>query len=135
VEEFMHRTGIRCELEQDGLSAGLSDATKTCVYRVVQEALHNCQKHAGATSVRVAMRQSDNQLEVEIRDDGRGFDQEARRQAQHPAGLGLLGMRERVEMLGGTLDISSAPGSGTRLSLRIPVEVAEPARTAEEVSV
>ena len=117
LEDFLRRSGIQCEFTEDGVEDRLPDAVKTCVYRVVQEALHNCEKHSGARKVRVTVRQLDDCLLAEVEDDGRGFASNA----QRSTGLGLLGMRERTANAGGTLMIDSAPGHGTRIALRIPL--------------
>jgi len=116
LEDFLRRSGIACDFVEEGVSDRLPDAVKTCVYRVVQEALHNCEKHSGASSVRVAVRQLPDCLLAEIEDNGRGFLSGQRRK-----GLGLLGIRERAAAAGGTLIIDSAPGRGTRIALRIPL--------------
>jgi signal transduction histidine kinase len=121
LEDFLRRSGIACEFVEEGISDHLPDVVKTCVYRAVQEALHNCEKHSGATSVRVAVRQLPDCLVAEIEDTGRGFVTGEPRK-----GLGLLGLRERAVAAGGTLVIDSAPGQGTRIVLRIPL-AAEPA--------
>jgi signal transduction histidine kinase len=117
LEDFLRRSGIECEFTEDGVEDRLPDAVKTCVYRVVQEALHNCEKHSGARKVRVTVRQLDECLLAEVEDDGRGFASNA----QRSTGLGLLGMRERTANAGGSLMIDSAPGQGTRIALRIPL--------------
>ena len=92
----------------------LPDDYKTCIYRVVQEALHNCARHSHATSVRIRVEQARDRLLLNIQDDGRGFD------VRHTKGLGLLGIQERVTRLGGTCQIHSQPGSGTTLSVELP---------------
>ena len=102
----------------------LPDSVKTCVYRVVQEALHNCEKHSGALTVRVSVRQFPQWLVADVVDDGRGFRPGQTGQAMGAArtgGLGLLGMRERASIAGGSLVVDSAPGAGTRVGLRIPL--------------
>jgi len=121
LEDFLRRSGIPCEFVEDGVADHLPDAVKTCVYRVVQEALHNCEKHSGARKVRVTVRQLPGCLVTEIEDDGRGFQTDAER----GAGLGLLGIRERAANAGGSLVIDSAPGRGARIALRIPLEAVE----------
>jgi signal transduction histidine kinase len=138
VEDFSRRTGIECELVQEGLPPDLPDAAKTCVYRVVQEALHNCAKHSGAKTVRVSVRQARRVLTVEVADDGRGFSTDPSPEAQQRrrVGLGVLGMRERAEMLGGKLTVESAPSQGTRVTMRLPVEeTPAPEPVKEEVQV
>ena len=121
LEDFLRRSGIQCEFVEDGVADHLPDAVKTCVYRVVQEALHNCEKHSGARKVRVTVRQLPACLVTEIEDDGRGFQTDA----QRGAGLGLLGIRERAANAGGSLVIDSAPGRGARIAVRIPLEAVE----------
>ena len=117
LEEFLRRSGIACEFTENGVEDQLPDPVKTCVYRVVQEALHNCEKHSGASQVRVTVLQLEDCLVAKVEDDGRGFSSAA----QRSTGLGLLGMRERSANAGGTLLIESAPGQGTRIALRIPL--------------
>jgi signal transduction histidine kinase len=130
LEEFIRRSGISCEFVEENVAEQLPDQLKTCVYRVVQEALHNCEKHAHATSIRVAIRQYPETLSVQIEDNGRGFDVNAQRAGPRPSGLGLLGMRERVSIAGGSLVIESSPGRGARISIQIPL----PAMPAPKIS-
>ena len=131
LEGFLRRSNIACEFVEEGVADQLPDMAKTCVYRVVQEALHNCEKHSGASRVRVAVRQLPERLVVEIEDNGRGFQMNEHRMPYRTSGLGLLGLRERAANAGGTLVIDSAPGQGTRIALRIPLT---PAPAAESPS-
>ncbi|MGC9971661.1 MAG: sensor histidine kinase [Bryobacteraceae bacterium] len=121
AEEFSRRCGIRCTLSEDGLADALPDSHKTCVYRVVQEALHNCEKHSAASNVRILVRQAPRRLSVEIQDDGRGFEAGPEGLPAGPGGLGILGMRERATTLDGSLRLDSAPGKGTQLTLSLPL--------------
>jgi signal transduction histidine kinase len=121
LEEFLRRSGIACEFLEQGVADQLTDSVKTCVYRVVQEALHNCEKHSGASKVRVVVRQIPDSLIAEIEDDGRGFALNEQGMPLKNTGLGLLGIRERAAIAGGSLVIDSAPGHGTRIALRIPL--------------
>jgi signal transduction histidine kinase len=121
LEDFLRRSGIQCEFVEDGVADHLPDAVKTCVYRVVQEALHNCEKHSSAKKVRVSVRQFPDCLITEIEDDGCGFQVDSKRDS----GLGLLGIRERAANAGGTLLIDSEPGRGARIALRIPLKPVE----------
>jgi signal transduction histidine kinase len=102
---------VAAELDSDELP----DEYKTCIYRVVQEALHNCARHSRATSVRIRVEQEGDRLRLSIHDDGQGFD------ALHTKGLGLLGIQERVARLGGDCQVHSRPGSGTTLSIELPL--------------
>ena len=128
-EDFARRSGVRCAFAGDGLERELPDAHKTCVYRVIQEALHNCEKHSGAGHVAVALQQKPSELTVEVRDNGRGFALDKHGAPLGSAGLGILGMRERVASLGGALNIRSSPGEGTRILVSLPL-AASPAAAA-----
>jgi signal transduction histidine kinase len=92
---------------------------------VVQEALHNAEKHSGATKVKVSVRQYPGRLVAEVEDNGRGFTVDAQGRQENP-GLGLLGMRERATIAGGSLLIDSSPGRGARVVLQIPVAASTP---------
>ncbi len=96
-----------------------------CLYRVAQEALHNAIKHGGATTISVHLQGTSDRLALTITDDGRGFDVEAA-----GGGLGLISMQERVEQIGGTLQIRSRPGGGTSLEVTTPVPAAAVAASA-----
>lgn len=126
LEDFTRRTGIICDFADDGLQDSLPDAYKICVYRIVQEALHNCEAHAAASRVRLSVRQLPQQLTVEIQDDGRGFGRTGGVDSRSN-GLGIIGMRERAAMLGGTLQVDAAPGGGARVRLSLPVPRRTPA--------
>jgi signal transduction histidine kinase len=99
-----------------GSSARLAPETESTIYRVVQEALTNVSKHANAECVHVAVERSDGTVHVTVRDDGCGFDPAAERSS----GLGLIGMRERVELAGGRLDIDSRPAGPTVVRALVP---------------
>jgi signal transduction histidine kinase len=126
AEDFTRRTGTRCDLNTRGLTDDLPEGVKTCVYRVVQEALRNCEKHSRATRVAIDGSQSATRLMVEIRDNGVGY-APPEQGRQSPFHLGVLGMRERAAGLGGTLTTESAPNEGTVVRLDIPLD----ARTSE----
>lgn len=120
AEEFSRRTGVPCSLQEEALSEELPEAVKTCVYRVTQEALRNCEKHSTAATVRVVVRQTGQELEVTIEDDGKGFAGRKRT----PSSLGLLGMRERALSLGGSIDIGDREEGGARIRMLLPVPAA-----------
>jgi signal transduction histidine kinase len=121
TEEFARRTGTRCDLDSTGLKDDLPASVKTCAYRVVQEALRNCEKHSQATRVSVRVVQDPGKLTVEVTDNGIGFAplEQGRRSPFH---LGVLGMRERASALGGTLATESSPNYGTVVRLEVPLE-------------
>jgi signal transduction histidine kinase len=121
LEDFLRRSGIASEFVEQDVADRLPDAVKTCVYRVIQEALHNAEKHSAATRVRVKVQQLPDFLVAEVEDNGRGFEVKQGTVARHGGGLGLLGIRERVAAACGSVVIDSAPGSGTRISIRIPL--------------
>lgn len=115
AREMSKRTSMDVSVATELTAGDLPDQYKTCLYRVVQEALHNCERHSGATAVRIRVHRQNGQLILRIQDDGRGFD------VQHVKGLGLLGMEERVTRLGGTFGIDSEPGGGTILNVHLPL--------------
>ncbi|MDT8068190.1 MAG: sensor histidine kinase [Terriglobia bacterium] len=117
--EFSRHTGVPATVQVDGNLEELRDAQRTCIYRVVQEALTNCARHALAKNVLVSLQSHGDQVVVVVQDDGTGFDVAARMQG----GLGLLGMQERVAELDGKLNISSAPRKGTTVRVELPVGV------------
>jgi glucose-6-phosphate-specific signal transduction histidine kinase len=113
--------GVACTFETEGDLTGLGELLNITVYRLVQECLTNITKHASATKVRVALaREGDEAVRVFISDDGRGMDLAAKR-----VGLGLVGLRERVEALRGRLELISEAGRGMQVSAQLPVMVAE----------
>ncbi|MCC6365943.1 MAG: sensor histidine kinase, partial [Bryobacterales bacterium] len=115
AREMSRRTGVRVELSADDAPDSFSDEHKTCVYRVVQEALNNCARHAQATHVRIVVRQEPTRLLLVIQDNGKGFD------PRFVRGLGLLGMEERVRYLGGNFHLESEPGRGTLIKVELPL--------------
>jgi signal transduction histidine kinase len=115
AREVSKRSGLWVKVSADQVSENLPEEHKTCIYRIVQEALHNCGQHASAHQVEVAVRQEPARLWLLIHDDGRGFD--ARRQR----GMGLLGIEERVNHLGGSFTVDSTAGSGTSIEVVLPL--------------
>lgn len=116
VGQFAERSGIAVDLAMDRDEFDLDDRRATAAFRLVQEALTNVARHAAATRVQVSLTQNDAGLRVAIADDGRGFDPAMARKT-----FGLLGMSERVNMLGGDLEIDSQPGQGTRIAAHFPL--------------
>ncbi|MEJ8839257.1 CHASE3 domain-containing protein [Ramlibacter sp. AN1133] len=114
AREFSERSGI--EVATNLESVQLDEGSQLTVYRIVQESLTNVGKYAEATQVEVGVREYSNHVEVEIRDDGKGFDVRSAKPSTH----GLAGMRHRVEAAGGRLTVSSQPGQGTRILASLP---------------
>jgi len=98
LEDFLRRSGVACEFKEQDVEERLPDSVKTCVYRVVQEALHNCEKHSGASKVRVSVRQFPEWLVAEVEDDGRGF-RAAGRAMRPPAVWGFWECGRGLELL------------------------------------
>jgi signal transduction histidine kinase len=119
AEDFLRRTSVpcelRCSLPDDRF---VPEAVRTCIYRIVQEALNNCEKHAAASKVQIEVRQISDSIAVSVADDGRGSPQPA-----GAAGLGILGMKERAAILGGRLEFISEAGRGSRVNLTVPLAV------------
>ena len=116
VRDFTRRYAINAELKMDGDFDSLPDKHRTCVYRIVQEAMTNCVRHAQARAIRVDVSAGDGQLRVLVVDDGVGLDPAIPRK-----GLGLRGIDERVKELHGTMTITRQPGLGTTLAVQLPV--------------
>ena len=113
---FEERTGIHTALEANLPDSRLPSEIETVLYRVIQEALTNVVKHAGAERVSIVIARRGDGIRVVVEDDGRGFGAEDVRQDA----LGVVGMRERVALVGGTLEVESAPGAGTTLAAYVP---------------
>ena len=120
VNQWRRRNpAIECTLELRGDLAGLGELLNITVYRLVQECLTNITKHSAATQARVVLERSGpHEVCVIMHDNGRGMDLQEKR-----SGLGLVGLRERVEALRGRLELTTAPGSGMRVTARLPVTV------------
>ncbi len=116
AREVSKRSGVVVDFAGEEIVEQLSDEQKTAVYRVVQEALHNCEKHAGAKEIRIKVRQQHDTLLLSIQDDGCGIEPCAQK------GLGLRGMQERIENLGGMFNVESEVGRGSLITVRLPIE-------------
>jgi two-component system sensor histidine kinase DegS len=120
--EFQKRTGIAVNLAVDGLRREIPVGVKKNLYRIVQEALTNVRRHAKASEVEIRLHCTEDQLEMSVTDNGRGFVvTEALERAQSEKRFGLLGMQERAYLMGGTLETESAPGEGTMLRVILPL--------------
>jgi signal transduction histidine kinase len=115
AREMTKRTGLNVVLAADEDADELPDEHKTCIYRLVQEAVNNSARHANARTIEVDLRRQDGRVLFSVRDDGSGFDTRVVR------GLGLLGMEERVRRLGGQLRIDSQKGRGTLVAAELPI--------------
>jgi signal transduction histidine kinase len=121
TRDFTRRSNVPVELQLHGPLDTLSDQHRTCIYRVVQEALTNCVRHARATAIDFSVRARDEMIEVSVSDDGIGLDPSRR-----AGGFGLRGIEERVRELGGTITLVSAAGQGATLSIKLPLEKEQP---------
>jgi signal transduction histidine kinase len=123
VDDFTARTGVQGDfIDQDSLTIR-DQKVSTCLYRVAQESLMNVSRHAKAKHVQIDLARLRNGLRLMIKDDGVGFDRDCQRDKRE--GLGLLSMRERVALVGGTLDIESVEGEGTGVCVWVPLEKQE----------
>lgn len=116
AREFSKRTGIPVSVSIEGGLSSLADRQRTYIYRIVQETLTNCSKHAFARQISLHLLDRDAQIELTVTDDGIGFDPD---KAAH-SGLGLIGIEERVRELGGLIAVRSAPNHGTTICVTIP---------------
>ena len=127
LADHMGTAGLTVETAIDERLDAVPPALQTTAYRVVQESLANARKHAGTERVRVEVRLVADELHVQVEDDGAGFDvEEARRR-----GFGLVGMTERVRLVGGTIRIDSRPGGGCRVTASLPIAATDPKTSFE----
>jgi len=118
VQECAERSGIQVDFAASDTLSRLPAEVEIVLYRAVQEGLTNIVRHAQARQVHIALERSDHAVWLTIADDGKGMDINP----QRLSGLGLAGMQERVTLAGGRLTIDSAPGSGTRIVIELPVQ-------------
>ncbi len=112
--EVSRRSEIEVAVESENVPEDLPDEYRICIYRLVQEALHNAVRHSGARNAKVIVGRSARGIAVQVGDDGRGFDPNRSR------GLGILGMEERVKRLAGTFTVESKPGQGVTVTAELP---------------
>lgn len=120
------RQNFAVEFVSDNVPRDIPTDRALSIFRVIEEALSNVQRHSGASSARVVLAWGDEELLLRVTDNGRGFNQDGRH-----TGIGLVSMRERIESIEGTLEITSKPGRGTVLEARVPTAALRPARSAE----
>jgi signal transduction histidine kinase len=124
AQEYQSRTGIRCHLNADLEYLDLDIERATAVFRIFQEALTNVAKHANATEVHVDLHQEPERLVLEVQDNGRGITPDELRKVKS---FGILGMRERAILFGGTVDVSSRTTQGTVVRVYVPLAASEDA--------
>jgi len=128
VERQAQRAGLVAEVEADGVSQGLEPDLSVACFRIIQESITNILRHAKAAKIHVVLRQSDQHLDLSIKDDGIGFPvREPSDMAAGRSTLGLLGMQERAQALGGHVTIQSLPDQGTEVRVRMPLRFREAA--------
>lgn len=118
--EYAERLDAVVDFKSEGLAERLTPEVELVIYRVVQEALTNIARHAHATKVAIRLVFEEAAVEAMVEDNGQGFDL-AEATSSRERGLGLFGMRERVELVGGTFNITTKPGAGTRIRIGVPV--------------
>jgi signal transduction histidine kinase len=117
LEAVERRTGVQAQLQAEAMLE-LPRQVEEAFYHIAQEALNNALKHATATAVTVSIGVNNGRIELEVADNGSGFDP---RTTEGKGGLGLTSMRERVEKMGGVLTILSTPGEGTKVKVSLEV--------------
>jgi PAS domain S-box-containing protein len=117
IRDFEKRSRIRCVYRSHG-APRVPDRAATAAYRIAQEALTNVARHSGASRVDVSLRVEEGVLHLAVEDDGRGFDPE---RLDESKGLGVIGMRERASLIGGTLTVGPGAAGGARIDLRLPL--------------
>jgi PAS domain S-box-containing protein len=119
--EFSEQQKVKVDFKANDLPTALSADVSLCLFRVLQEALHNSAKHSGVKSFEVRLWGTADEIHLTVKDSGKGFDREAAKTNQ---GLGLISMEERLKLVNGTLSIDSQPGRGTTIEARVPVSTA-----------
>jgi signal transduction histidine kinase len=118
--EFGERQGLQIEFKSPDAQISLPREIGLCLFRVLQEALHNAAKHSGVKRIEVQLREDSGEIHLVVSDLGRGFDLETGMQGR---GLGLASMQERVRLVNGTIEIQSKPIGGTTVHVRVPVRL------------
>lgn len=121
IQNFSNRLNIYSHFEAIGFEEKLPPQIETALYRITQEALNNIAKHATANRIEISIEQKDSMINASIIDNGKGFDLDKVLHPDSPErGFGIIGMQERVSLLGGRIDIQSKPGGGTQIHIEIP---------------
>jgi len=119
IQDFISVTELPVELHAAGIPTNLPQSVATCLFRTLQETLHNIVKYAEASSIAVRLEKAGDRITLTVSDNGKGFD--TNRPSSNPRGLGLISLRERVSLLNGSLEIQSAPGQGTTVRSSLPL--------------
>ncbi|MGB9629973.1 MAG: ATP-binding protein, partial [Thermodesulfobacteriota bacterium] len=123
IQNFSNRLNIFSHFEARDIEEKLPSQIETALYRIIQEALNNVAKHSEASRVEISIEKRDSVIHAYITDNGKGFDLEKVLQPESPErGFGLIGMKERVSLLGGKIDIQSKLGMGTQIHIEIPYQ-------------
>jgi signal transduction histidine kinase len=124
LERYTAQTGVLVNFKHQGVERRFAPEVETGAYRIVQEALTNAARHAGVAGVTVRVWTDADRLNLQIEDQGRGFDPEVALKA--PRSSGLIGMQERISLLGGRMSIESSPGAGTTITAELPLDYRKP---------
>jgi signal transduction histidine kinase len=127
-KEFGDKHKVEIDFSNEGIPSGMPPEISLCLFRIMQEGLHNALKHSGVKFFEVKLHGSPVEIRLTVRDSGVGFDPELVRGTE---GLGLVGMQERVRLVKGTISVTSKPQSGTEVSVLIPVADGAPTGRAE----
>jgi PAS domain S-box-containing protein len=122
-KEFGEKHKVKVDFSSEGVPVTVPQEVSLCLFRVVQEGLHNAVKHSGVKFFEVKLHGSPAEIRLIVRDSGVGFDPELARDTQ---GLGLISMKERVRLVNGTISIASRPQSGTEINVRVPLSAGKP---------
>jgi PAS domain S-box-containing protein len=127
-KEFGEKYKVNVDFDSEGMPASVPQEISICLFRVMQEGLHNAVKHSGVRLFEVKVHGSPAEIQLIVRDSGVGFESELVRDNQ---GLGLISMQERVRLVNGTILIASRPGSGTKIEVRVPLSVGKPGKQTQ----
>jgi PAS domain S-box-containing protein len=127
ASEFASRNGVQCQVSVPPVDLHLDGDRATATFRIFQECMTNVIRHAQAKSVRVDLRQEEENILLVVEDDGIGFCESGL--SNSLGSLGLLGMKERAQFCGGDVEISSSPGKGTTVTIRVPVDIPQAERS------
>jgi signal transduction histidine kinase len=127
-KEFGEKHKVKVDFDCEGMPDTVPQEISICLFRVMQEGLHNAVKHSGVRLFEVKLHGSPAEIQLIVRDLGVGFESELVRETQ---GLGLISMQERVRLVNGTILIASRPGSGTEINVRVPLSVGKPGKQTQ----